>query len=187
MFQFYSSLARSASTYDTPRQIVASLTYEFPQIRQSLDGPLPRPPAEDEYLTALYNPGYSASFGNAAPLEVYLERELSNPHARAKKQQRWLARKASEKARLNEIIAEEMKSLNGRTQREARAEAAFRWRQELKDNQEQQKKMRWKDRVADVNMIRKSRKKAKKEERQRRKLTELELADEPNQFVPKDL
>lgn len=135
----------------------------------------------------MYNPGYSVSFGNGAPLEVYLEKELSNPHARAKKQQRWLARKAGEKARLEEIIAEEKKQLNGRTEREARAEAAFRLRQELKDKQEQQKKMRWKDRMADVNMIRKARKKALKEERHRRKLTELVLADEPNQVIPKDV
>ncbi|KAJ2933473.1 hypothetical protein H1R20_g3640, partial [Candolleomyces eurysporus] len=176
------------TSYDTPLEVVTKLTYEVPQIRQSLNGPLPRPPLEDEYLTALYNPGYSAGFGNAAaPLEVYLEKELSNPHARAKKQQRWKARMASEKARLDEIIAEEKKHINGRTEREARAEAAFRWRQELKDKQELQKKMRWKDRMADVNMIRKARKKVKKEERHRRKLTELVLADEPNQVVPKDV
>ncbi|RXW25850.1 hypothetical protein EST38_g66 [Candolleomyces aberdarensis] len=176
------------SNYDTQLEVVTKLTYEVPQIRQSLNGPLPRPPLEDEYLTALYNAGYNANFGNAAaPLEVYLEKELSNPHARAKKQQRWKARMANEKARLDEIIAEEKKHINGRTEREARAEAAFRWRQEIKDKQELQKKMRWKDRMADVNMIRKARQKVKKEERHRRKLTELVLADEPNQFVPKDV
>ncbi|KAJ2912206.1 hypothetical protein MD484_g8209, partial [Candolleomyces efflorescens] len=175
------------TSYDTPREVVTKLTYEIPRIRQSLNGPRPRPPAEDEYLTALYNPGYSTSFGNGAPLEVYLEKELSNPHARAKKQQRWLARKADERARLEEIVAQEKKKLNGRTEREARAEAAFRLRQELKDKQEQQKKMRWKNRMADVNMIRKARKKALKEERHRRKLTELVLADEPNQVIPKDV
>ncbi|KAF6762819.1 hypothetical protein DFP72DRAFT_877023 [Ephemerocybe angulata] len=175
------------SNYDTSKEVVTEVTYKVPRIQQALSGPLPRPPTEEEFLTAMYNPGYKASFDDSAPVEVYLNMELSNPHARAKKQQRWKIRKSVEKSRLDEIVASEMKQLNGRTEREARAEAAFRWRDELKQKQEEQKKMRWKDRVADVNMIRKARNKVKKQERQRRKLTELQLEDEPNQFIPKDL
>lgn len=165
------------------------MTYKVPAISQSLTGPLPRRPSEDEFLTALYNPAYKPELINASmPVEFFLTKELSNPHARAKKQQRWKMRKALQQKRLDEIIDQEMKHPEGRTVREIRAESAFRWRQELKEEQEKQKKMRWKDRVADVNMIRKARKKAKKEERHRRKLTELELdSSEPNQFIPMDL
>lgn len=168
---------------------MTEVTYKVPALSQALNGPLPRRPSEDEFLTALYNPAYKPELINSSmPVEFFLTKELSNPHARAKKQQRWKMRKALQKARLDEIIAEGMRHPEGRTEREIRAESAFRWRQELKDEQEKQKKMRWKDRVADVNMIRKARNKAKKEERQRRKLTELELdTSEPNQFIPKDV
>lgn len=165
------------------------MTYKVPTISQAINGPLPRAPSEDEFLTALYNPAYNPEFINSAkPFELFLFKELSNPHARAKKAQRWKMRKSLQKARLDEIIEEGMKHPDGRTEREIRAESAFRWRQELKGEKEQQKKMRWKDRVADVSMIRKARKKVKKEERQRRKLTELQLnVSEPNQFIPKDI
>ncbi|KAJ3548832.1 hypothetical protein NMY22_g1112 [Coprinellus aureogranulatus] len=177
------------SNYDTSKDVVAEVTYKVPSISQSMTGPLPRPPSEEEFLTALYNPAYKPElFNSSLPLELFLVKELSNPHARAKKQQRWKMRKATQKARLDELIYEGRQNHEGQTDREIRAEAAFRWRQEMKGEQEKQKKMRWKDRVADVSMVRKARKKAKKEEKQRRKLTELQLDEsEPNQFVPKDL
>ena len=173
-----------ASNYDTTHEIVSQLTYKFPKFRHSLTGPIPRAPTEEEFLTALYNTEHGLPAVDG-PIEVFLEKELSNPHARAKKQARWQANQAAEKSRFEELVAEEMKQLNGRTRREARAEAAFRLRLEKKEKVEQQKKMRWKHRVADVSMIRRARKKAKKEERIRGKLTQLQLENEPNQFIPK--
>ncbi|TEB04028.1 hypothetical protein FA13DRAFT_1760444 [Coprinellus micaceus] len=150
------------TSYDTSKDVVTQVTYK------TINGPLPRAPSEDEFLTALYNPAYNPDFSSS--------RNSPTPHARAKKAQRWKMRKSLQKARLDEIIEEGMKHPDGRTEREIRAESAFRTKKE------QQKKMRWKDRVADA------RKKVKKEERQRRKLTELQLdVSEPNQFIPKDI
>lgn len=137
----------------------------------------------------MYNPGYKAASSlDDAPLEVYLEKELSNPHSRAKKQKRWQFRRANEKHVFNERVAEEVKISSGRPEREIRAEVAHRLRQELKEHQHEEKKMRWKNRIGDITAMRKARKKVKKEERHRRKLTQLVLEDDdPNQVIPKSL
>ncbi|TFK29246.1 hypothetical protein FA15DRAFT_632108 [Coprinopsis marcescibilis] len=170
--------------YDTPRDVVAKLTYKMPQFHQSLVGPIPRPPSEDDFLTSLYNAGLRR-YLPAAPLEIYLTKELSNPHSRGKKMQRWKAHKSIEKARLGEITALELKDLAGRTEREAKADAAFRWREEIKNKKTEQQKMRWKHKVGDPKMVRKAKTKVKREDRQRRKLSDLVLEDEPNQVLPK--
>ncbi|EAU84311.1 hypothetical protein CC1G_01307 [Coprinopsis cinerea okayama7 len=176
------------TNYDTPREVVAQLTYQMPRFSQSMLGPVPRPPSEQDFLTSLYNPGYTVQSLEGAPLEVYLNKELSNPHARAKKQRRWQLRRANERARFLEAVQEELKHPDGRTEREIKAEVAHRLRQEKVAEQKAVKKMRWKNRIGEVNMIRKARKQAQKEERQRRRLTELSLEDsDPNQVIPKSL
>ncbi|KAF8192531.1 hypothetical protein BJ912DRAFT_962282 [Pholiota molesta] len=63
-----------------------------------------------------------------------------------------------------------------RTERQAKADAAFRWRE--------QKKVRWMHADKLESWKRKNVSKAKKEERQRRRLTELMLGDEENQVIP---
>lgn len=176
----------AASNYDTPRDVVTQLTYKIPQFGYKLQGPVPRPPNEADFLLSFYNPGYSVASIESAPLEVYLKKELSNPHARAKKQARWQLHKANEKAKFESLVAEELKQPRGRTDREIRAEVAHRHRAQVQSEAALLKKQRWKHRISDVDELRKARKRINKQQRQRRKLTELQLdADEPNQVIPK--
>lgn len=172
------------TSYDTEKDVVAQVTYQAPRFQQAMNGRHPVPPPEAEFLRAYYNAGFK-DVSDAQPVEVFLHKELSDPHSRAKQQARWKIRKSHEKTRLEEIVAEEMKHQQGRPEREIRAESAFRLRQELKQKELDKKKMRWKHRMADVNMIRRARNKVRKEDRQRRKLTDLVLAEEENQVIPK--
>jgi hypothetical protein len=148
---------------------------------------IPRPPTEDEYLTTLYNPHRESKFGDSPPIEGYLFRELANPHSRAKKLVRWKTFQSLKRARLAEITEEELKSLDGRTPREAKAEAAWRWRQEMDEERAAQKKRRWKHKAAEVKMEKQQKRRARKEEKQRQRLTALVLEEQANQVIPKDI
>lgn len=171
------------ANYDTTREEVVKVTYKLPTFQQSLRAPIPRPATEDEFLATLYNPHLTA-LNDSEPVEVYLAQELSNPHSRAKKLMRWKIRQANDKALLDEIMADELKHLNGRSPRDAKAEAAFRWRELLKAKKDDERKRRWKDMAQESTMKRKAMRKEKKEARLQRRLTELVLSDSSNQVIP---
>lgn len=151
-----------------------------------MKGLVPRRPTEDEYLTALYNPHLPRKFDESQPVESYLVRELANPHSRAKKHDRWMVWQAAKQRLLTELMTKETANLQGRTQREARAEAAFKWRQQLAEQKEEQRKRRWKHKASAADMERQTKRKARKETKQRQRLTALVLKEEPNQVIPKD-
>ena len=117
---------------------------------------------------------------------MYLTKELSNPHSRAKKLKRWKEYQFRKRELLKEMMEKEVQNLNGRSVREAKAEAAFKWREHLEAEKESSRKMRWKHRGAEAKSARKRDRKAKKEEKQRRRLTQLVLQEKPNQVVPED-
>jgi hypothetical protein len=135
----------------------------------------------------LFNPHRENKFGDSPPIEGYLFRELANPHSRAKKIARWKTFQFIKRARLAEITSEELKNLNGRTQREARAEAAWKWRQQVDEEIAAQKKRRWKHKVAEVKMEKQQKRRARKEAKQRQRLSALALKEEPNQVIPKGM
>lgn len=164
---------------------MAEVTYKPPAFLPSLKGLIPRPPSEKDYLTALYNPHRKPSFNESAPVEVFLHRELANPHATSKKLARWKSYQFYKKDLLDQFVTAELKSLNGRPEREAKAEAAWKWREKLKEEKEADRKKRWKHKAAVVEMERKSKRKERKEIKMRKRLTELVLAGtERNQVNP---
>jgi len=173
-----------AGIYDTPREEVARVTYQLPTFDPAPSGPIPRPPSEEEYLSLLYNPHHSKSYDASLPFEVYLDRELANPHSRAKKLERFKIYQANTQLLLKKIMTEELQHLDGRNVRQAKADAAFRWREQVKVDKEKKKKARWMHSARTTELERKASKRAKKDERQRRQLTELVLEEEPNQFIP---
>ncbi|KAF8897200.1 hypothetical protein BD779DRAFT_1638600 [Infundibulicybe gibba] len=175
------------SQYDTTKDEVAKVTYKPPAFTPSLKGLIPRPPSEEQFLRALYNPHRQLKNGESAPVEVYLHRELANPHSRAKKLARWKNYRFQKQALLQEFIAEELADLKGRTERDARAEAAWKWREKMAEDKDAERKRRWKHKAALEQMERKAARKERKEVKQRQRLTQLVLRDEPNQVVPKDL
>ncbi|KAF8165081.1 hypothetical protein B0H34DRAFT_687721 [Crassisporium funariophilum] len=173
--------------YDTPKDEMARVTYQPPIFDPLASSAPPELPAEEDYLSLLYNTHLGASYNESLPFEVYLDRELANPHSRAKKLERYHIYQATTQALLKKIVANELENLNGRTPREAKADAAFNWREQVKEAGEKKKKARWMHSARVEELERKSVKKSKKEDRQRRLLTELVLKDEPNQVVPKTL
>jgi len=175
------------TSYDTAKLEVAKVTYRLPAFSHSIKGPIPRRPSEDEYLTALYNPQREVKFGESPPVEGYLFRELANPHSRAKKHARWKAFQFRKKALLGEITHTELGALNGRSEREARAEAAYKWRHQIEAEKEEQRKRRWKHKASAENMERQKKRRERKQAKQRQRLTAMVLKEEPNQVIPKDL
>ena len=163
--------------------VVNEVTYTPPPLPSTLLSPAPRVPSEHEYITSLSKPE-KVALPKEAPVEVYLLKELSNPHARAKKQARWQAFKARTKALLEEYIQAEYANLAGRTRREARAEATWKWQQRLAQDRKEELKRRWRNRGAEARLERKAKRKARKMAKRDEKLRNLVLADEPNQVVP---
>lgn len=173
----------SPGAYETDRSTVTQVTYEPPAF--SLVGPIPRPPSEKEYLKSFANPSQVPSFLPSAPVEVYLVKELSNPHSRAKKQARWQAHQSYTKSLLKQFVDAEVADLRGRSVKVAKEEATYRWKVQLEDDKKADKKRRWKTQEQLAQTDRKLRRKGKKEARIRRRLTELVLEDEPNQVIPR--
>jgi hypothetical protein len=174
----------SAGFYDTPKDVVEQVTYKLPAFDPSPFAALPPLPAETEYLDLIYNPSPEQNYDPSAPFEQYLKMDLTNPHSRAKKLQRWKIRQSIIHSQLKEITDYELAHLEGRTERQAKADAAFRWREQVKKEAAERKKVRWMHADKLESWKRKNVSKAKKEERQRRRLTELMLGDEENQVIP---
>lgn len=172
-----------AGLYDTPEGVVAEVTYTPPALPADAKVPIRAPPSEQTYIDYLSSPT-SSSFNPADPVEVNLVREVSNPHSRAKKQRRWQERQHREKALLEEYTKAELKDLQGRTRREARAEAAFKWKQRIEADRKAEIKLRWQLRGQEAKLLRKRARAVKKEARRSQKLADLVLGQGSNQVVP---
>ncbi|KAI0366394.1 hypothetical protein BV20DRAFT_1002470 [Pilatotrama ljubarskyi] len=172
------------SPYDTTADAVNEVTYTPPALPATLLNPAPRIPTEHEYITSLTKPD-KAALPASAPVEVHLVKELSNPHARAKKQARWQAFKARQKALLEEFVRAEYANLAGRTRREARAEATWKWRNHIEEERKAEMKRRWRNRGAEARQMRTAKRKARKAAKRAQKLRNLVLEEAPNQVVPR--
>lgn len=119
------------------------------------------------------------------PMEVFLSRELSNPHSREKKRERYLAAKERQRNLLRKFIDEEMKkTVDGRSRKEAVAEATFRWREQLRLERKAELKKRWVARGLQARLERRRKRRAAKQEAERQKLRDLVLRVAPNQIMP---
>jgi hypothetical protein len=172
-----------AGLYDTPEEVVAEVTYIPPALPATSEIPARPPPSEQAYIDYLSSPT-SSSFDLADPVEVNLVREVSNPHSRANKQRRWQERQRREKALLGEYIKAELKDLQGRTRREARTEATFKWKQRIEADMKAELKKRWQLRGQEAKLLRKRARAAKKETKRKQKLADLILEQGPNQVIP---
>ena len=138
---------------------------------------------ENEYIQSVLDPqnrGYDAT----TPMELHLQKELSNPHSRAKKQARWQAALATRRELLAQYVRRELKDLKGRTRREARAEAVWKWRERLAADRREEKKMRWIHRGGEASLLRRRARLARKERKQDERLRNLVLEEAPNQIIP---
>ena len=169
--------------YDTPEDVVAKVTYIPPALPANAKVPAYAPPSEQAYIEYLSSSSTS-SFSPAGPMEVNLVKEVSNPHSRAKKQRRWQERQRHKKALLEEYIKAELKDLQGRTRREARTEATFKWEQRIEADRKAELQRRWQLRGQEAKLLRKRIRTARKEAKRNQKLADLVLEQGQNQVVP---
>lgn len=169
--------------YDTPRDVVAKVTYKPPPLPDKLSAAIPQPASEAAYINSLFNPS-PIPFDESQPMEVHVVKELVNPHSRAKKQARWQNFQLYKDNLRKEFVANELKNLKDRTKGEATAEAIYKWRQRLEDEKRAKKKERWltADRVKKIE--RKNKARVKKRRRQGERLRDLVLQQAPNQVLP---
>ncbi|KAJ7755652.1 hypothetical protein DFH07DRAFT_821313 [Mycena maculata] len=173
--------------YDTTKGDVAKITYVPPAFSSKLTAPLPRVPTEEEYIAGMSHPTQKPWFGDSAPVEMYLHRELSNPHSRAKKMKRWQSHQAYKKSLLKDYVAAEMRELNGRSSKEAKAEAIFKWREKLSTEQEAERRRRWLTLAVAEKAKKKEARKTRKALKRKDQLTQLGLWEAPNQVIPEDV
>ncbi|KAJ7477084.1 hypothetical protein B0H11DRAFT_2029613 [Mycena galericulata] len=178
---------KPAGMYDTDKAVLAKVTYVPPSFSHILTAPLPRVPTEDEYIAGMSHPTQKPWFGDSAPVEMYMHKELSNPHSRAKKMKRWQSHQLYKKSLLRDYIAAEMRELNGRSPKEAKAEATFKWREKLTAEQEAERRRRWLTLAVAEKAKKKMARKTRKALKRKNQLTQLGLWEAPNQVIPKDV
>ncbi|KAI0347063.1 hypothetical protein BDW22DRAFT_1367342 [Trametopsis cervina] len=168
------------TAYDTPLQAVKAITYVKPRLPSNPEA-IPDLLTEQLYINALRQ---RKNVNPAAPLEVRIGRELSNPHSRAKKQARWKAAQEHRRQLLEEFMQAEIKKLNGRTRKEARQEAVWKWKNKLVEERKAELKRKADVRGQLAKLERKRVMKARKAARLERKLSGLELKAAANQVIP---
>ncbi|KAI5124173.1 hypothetical protein M0805_000980 [Coniferiporia weirii] len=171
--------------YDTPANIVAEVTYTPSNLPLQYTSSYPVLVDEiaDDYVRVLRG---ELPYSQDYPMELFLGRELSNPHSRSKKRQRYLAAQARQQALLKEYVEAELKKpVDGRSKREAITEATYRWRERVRLDRKAELKRRWVARGLKARLERRRRRAQEKMEAERRKLRELVLREAPNQIMPK--
>lgn len=172
----------SPTPYDTTAEAVTAITFVKPRLPATFKEHVRKPLSEHKYINNIL---WGKEVDRSTPMEVYVHRELTNPHSRAKKQARWQAKKKYRAQLLEQMMKVEIKSLNGRTRRVARAEAVWKWKNRLL---EEEKAEAHKKRVARgevAQLARRKMMKARKAARIERKLLGFELKPAANQIVPK--
>jgi hypothetical protein len=173
-----------ASSYDTAAEDALEVTWK--PLSPALEPFFDKPNAEglllhDSYLKSFKTPD---AYDPSSPMELYLERELSNPHSRAKKQARWKERIEAQETLRENVIKTELSNLNGRTRGEARREAEWKAREQIQQAEKTRKYDRWVKRGGLANAERTEMRKERKEQRLERKLAALVLTPARNQVIP---
>ena len=174
-----------ATLYTAKAEDVMEVTYKPFALPSDTSAAVPNTNQENDYIQSVLDPEKRAHDA-AAPMELYLLKELSNPHSRAKKQARWQVVLARRRELLAEYVQRELKDLKGRTRREARAEAVWKWRERLAADLREEKKRRWIHRGGEAALVRQKARKARKGRKREERLRNLELKEEPNQIIPSE-
>ncbi|KAI9448342.1 hypothetical protein H4582DRAFT_2107679 [Lactarius indigo] len=172
-----------STLYTSKAEDVMAVTYKPFTLPSDENAEAPQVDAENDYIQSVLDPE-KHTYDAAAPVELHLQKELSNPHSRAKKQARWQAVQARQRELLAQYVRHELKDLKGRTRREARAEAVWKWRERLAADLREEKKRRWVHRGGEAAVLRQKVRRARKERKQDERLRNLVLKNEPNQIVP---
>ncbi|KAI9513414.1 hypothetical protein F5148DRAFT_990782 [Russula earlei] len=169
-----------ATPYTAKAEDVTAITYTPFAIPAAA---VQRANVENDYIQSVLDP-QKRFYDPSAPMELHLQKELSNPHGRAKKQARWQAAFARRRELLAQYMRSELKDLKGRTRREARAEAVWKWRERLAADRREEKKRRWIHRGGEAALLRRRGRRTRKARKRDEQLRELVLKEAPNQVIP---
>ncbi|KAF9036013.1 hypothetical protein BDZ89DRAFT_1011464 [Hymenopellis radicata] len=169
-----------AEPWDTSREEVGRVTWRPPPFAKDRTGAIPKVIPEKTFLSIMLSGG---TLDVQHPIEIYLAKELSNPHGFAKRHERWLTYQEYKKTLLAEYIERETKHLDGRTTAAARADAVFMCRERLE--QERKDKVGLKQTYHKLKLERKTRRKNRKQEKIRARLSNMVLPEAPNQVLPR--
>jgi hypothetical protein len=174
----------AATDLDTAAEVVKEITYQPPPLPRLFASTGPRLAQEDDYIKWFYDRSLSSDATHF--MEIHLGKELSNPHSRAKKQARWQARQVYKQELIQEYIRKELKEAASRdqTNAEARAEATWKWQRAIDEEEKARKSRRWESPALLARSLRKKARKAKREAKHRRRLTEMVLRNGRNQVIP---
>jgi hypothetical protein len=172
-----------ATMYTAKAEDVTAITYKPFALPSDASASAYKVDSENDYIQSLLN-RQKRVYDAAAPVELNLQKELSNPHSRAKKHARWKAAFARRRELLVQYVRNELKDLKGRTRREARAEAVWKWRERLAADAREDKKRRWIHRGGEAALLRRRARQARKERKRDERLRDLVLEEEPNQVIP---
>ena len=136
---------------------------------------------EDNYLLMLKN---ELEYDQTIPMERYVMRELTNPHSRAKKRERYRLKKENEQELLKTMIEKELADLKGRTRRVARLEAKVKWEMAMEEARKAELARRREARGEDERLRKKRARKAAKRRKEEKRLRDLVLVQAPNQVIP---
>jgi hypothetical protein len=169
--------------YTAKAEDVMAVTYKPFALPPDTSTAAPDANPENDYIQSVLDPEKRV-YDAATPIELHLQKELSNPHSRAKKQARWQAAFARRRELLKQYMRHELKDLKGRTRRETRAEAVWKWRERLAADMREEKKRRWIHRGGEAALVRMKARRARKERKREERLRNLVLEEGPNQIIP---
>jgi hypothetical protein len=176
-----------ATPYTAKAEDVMAITYKpFPLPSETSASAAAEPAGkseENEYIQSVLDP-QNRAYDATTAMELHLQKELSNPHSRAKKQARWQAALAARREMLAQYVRRELKDPKGRTRREARAEAVWKWREKLAADRREEKKRRWIHRGGEAALLGRRAREARKERKRDERLRNLVLKEAPNQVNP---
>ena len=171
--------------YTAKAEDVMAVTYKPFALPPDTSTAAPEANLENDYIQSVLDPEKHA-YDATAPIELHLQKEMSNPHSRAKKQARWQAAFVRRRELLKQYVRHELKDLKGRTRREARAEAVWKWRERLAADVREEKKRRWIHRGGEAALVRMKARRARKERKREERLRNLVLEEAPNQVIPSE-
>ncbi|KAI0317744.1 hypothetical protein OF83DRAFT_1058118 [Amylostereum chailletii] len=174
------------TVYDTAAEAVTAVTYKPLVLTPDVVAPSPKTDPENTYIQSLFNPQARPYDQQASPVEVGLVAELSNPHSRAKKQARWKARQVYKEELLKTYVKAELSDLKGRTLRDARAEATWKWKQALVEEEKAEKRRKWLTSGRVARVVRKKSRRERKARKADERLRDLVLEAAPNQVIPSE-
>lgn len=140
---------------------------------------------EESYIGDLFtNKDLPSQWQASIPMEHIIASELTNPHSRARRQERWQERLAMLERSKQEYVKLELADLKGRRRQDAKADGVFRWKIAVRKYKARRNWQRWVRRGAKAKMEMRIKRRHRRSARKLRRLRMMKLKDAKNQVIP---